>query len=524
MAIEDELLEGIEEDPLLAGIGLAEEDITAPTGVEQALFPELKTSLAAPTPEVRPVTLAGGPGAVPTGFETLIRPEAVTTPIAPLVKGAESFPKRLLAILRTGEEITDPEAAVFGPEADVQRQKAEEASSQRKVLEDKIAAENREPTPEETKELFRLQELAGFKGVVAGGLEFISDPALAISAGAGLLKKIGRGAVGFVSGSFGKIKQSLTQLSDETLKAIGGFSGKGITKLEVAKDTAPKLGQKLEEFFINPSFPEEDVIQAALPKVRKIELQPVVDAIDDAKLKGRLSADINAKLDDLKKQLTIDETTGLKIKSLSAPEYVATRRNLDNAIGTAFDQNVPSQIKKKMIKIGKTMRKEIRKAAIDSKQPQIVEKLESMHDKFEAMDEIRRKVNNNSETFILNLFGKGKTSQQEALKQLEKLFKGDKRLEGAFSLAKMRALGEKLDADDFLSRGFATRGGGFTKLLPAVASPRGLNIAGEVTGGLSDITAKIAKAGFDAAQTAAIIRILQEAIPGGTPEEAPIQP
>jgi len=515
MANGDPLLAGAETDPLLAG-AIAEEEIVAPTGIEQVLFPELKTSLKAPAPEAQPVTLPGGPGAVPTGFATLTRPEAVTTPLAPIISGLESFPKRLLATLRGGD-LTDPNAAFFGPKGGIlpdvlsieaQEEGAVRLDAERKVIEDKIAAEGREATPEETEQIRNLQEGATSRRTIAQGLELASDPLLPLSLAKSAIKKIGRGAVGIVSGNFGKIKQSLTQLSDETLKAIGGRSGKGITNLEKAKDVAPKLGQQLEEFFINPAFPEEDVIKAALPKVRKIDLKPVADAIDDAKVKGRFSADINTKLDALKDELVKDPATGFITKSLSAEEYLATRRNLDNAVGRAFDQDVPPQIKKKMINIASTMRKGIRKAAIDSKQPQIVEKLGTMHDKFDAMDKIRRSVNNNSESFVLNLFGKGKTSQQEALKQLEKLFKGDKRLEGAFNLAKMRKLGEKLDANDFKAKGFAARGEGITRLGGPLVSPRLLNLISEAGGITTEIFTALTKAGLTAAQIAAISNAL----------------
>jgi len=183
-------------------------------------------------------------------------------------------------------------------------------------------------------------------------------------------------------------------------------------------------------------------------------------------------------------------------------------------------------INKQLQSIRSTMRRELIRQALLTKNPQFVTAMRKWAKKEDALDALKLRYGANGETFVSTLYGKSKTERQEAFDALEKAFK-DQGLKFK-ARAKLSRLADELQKRDFIEvspgqfklgapRGSASVPGGAGapgfiasvagKLISPNTAKSAVNFF-EGTLKAGKIPAELTEAGLDAASIGAIINFL----------------
>lgn len=272
----------------------------------------------------------------------------------------------------------------------------------------------------------------------------------------------------------GRIAEGSTKVSEEALRMSGTKPGR-----EALKDAANKqfeIGKELVDMIDNADefIPERAIVENALNDMPDINMKPVLNAIEKAKVYEASPTAIaaNKRLDGLKdiylklSKQNIDvpimqkgatgTESGLQVYNpnalatdaaqqvgtakatvdvpLKATDFREVRRQLDNEIKSAFDKDPgeATEFEKQARRIRLVMKNELVKAAEKSGNKEYVEAMKTWSDKIDKVDAIKSFLGKNAttranrvESFVANLFNKNKSQQQKTLQDISQVFGKD---------------------------------------------------------------------------------------------------
>jgi len=443
-------------------------------------------------------------------------------------------PKRLLGTLR-GFSATDPESALLAPEA----KKVKEAAAKLPLsLPGKFGAKVAE-------ELLLEAPTLGFGAVTKGA------------------KKIGEKVFKGADVGLNRLAENISKLSEEAFSFIKTKGKEGVRQLEQAQGKASEIGQELKTLiFDKPDkfFKEKEIIDKALTKMGDVPLEKTLKEIDKQinliPLKESQSG-VVSKLEKIRKDIgeartlpgskralpgkevselkdimgqtvqkksfipgTTIQTEGREIlsKTSEAALFKRKQRALDDIIDW---KATGAKVTDKALKqIRKTMSDELFEVAKKTKNQEFILATNSARKKLKAIEDFKVRHGTNFESFVENLFGKGKSETIKNLGEIEKVF-GIK----IKDRAKLAKLSSELEPRDFAVALAAPRRVGeafnVSSLLGSVISPsaaiKAVNILeglGKGAGGAADL----AEAGIDAAQLGAITNFMKRLAESPEPE------
>lgn len=272
----------------------------------------------------------------------------------------------------------------------------------------------------------------------------------------------------------GRIAEGSTKVSEEALRMSGTKSGR--EALKAAANKQFEIGKELVDMIDNADefIPERAIVENALNDMPDINMKPVLNAIEKAKVYEASPTAIaaNKRLDGLKdiylklSKQNIDvpimqkgatgTEPGLQVYNpnalatdaaqqvgtakatvdvpLKATDFREVRRQLDNEIKSAFDKDPgeATEFEKQARRIRLVMKNELIKAAEKSGNKEYVDAMKTWSDKIDKVDAIKSFLGKNAttranrvESFVANLFNKNKTQQQKTLQDISQVFGKD---------------------------------------------------------------------------------------------------